>query len=460
MVAGGKLLGPLRRTFRIAVAPFAGKIYYQAYATAFVQNWSPERTVWGERFGGATLSISIGAEGPELVAGTTTDDHEGCRVCHSVSAYGDRMIVQHGEPYSATSSYDLKGGNTESTPYDDGTVGWAGLYPDGSLGLANSIDVTGSNSNDGDTALYDMETGRVVPSPGLAEFATRIGLPAFSPDGKHAAFTLFEGPSTPAVGAANGRKLVVMDFDLGTKSFSNPRRLWQTNAEDQRPSFVTFMPGSDAVVFQRRWAGSNDDVFSTWYGSRGELWWADLATGTAAPLARLNGEGYLPDGPDGHDRDERLNYEPSISPVASGGYAWVVFMSRRRYGNVATRDPWESDPRDHDLKSSYTTKKLWMAAIDLDAKPGEDPSHPAFYIPGQEIFGVNSRPFFALAPCVTDRGTCSTGVDCCSGFCQDGYCSPERASECSAIDEKCAETADCCDPGARCIGGFCAVFLQ
>jgi hypothetical protein len=33
-----------------------------------------------------------------------------------------------------------------------------------------------------------------------------------------------------------------------------------------------------------------------------------------------DGKSYLPKGDKNHDQDERLNYEPSISPVASGGY--------------------------------------------------------------------------------------------------------------------------------------------
>jgi hypothetical protein len=138
----------------------------------------------------------------------------------------------------------------------------------------------------------------------------------------------------------------------------------------------------------------------------------------------------------------------------------MVFMSRRQYGNVATMDPFHSDPRGYDLKANITTKKIWMAAIDLDPEPGQDPSHPAFYIPGQEIHGVNSRPFFALDPCISDAGVCSTGVDCCSGFCRDGYCVPPPNDSCSEYDERCGDSSDCCDAAARCIGGFCARLLQ
>lgn len=72
---------------------------------------------------------------------------------------------------------------------------------------------------------------------------------------------------------------------------------------------------------------------------------------------------------------------------------------------------------------------IWMAAIDLRAEPGMDPSQLAFYISGQELHGTNSRPFFALDPCVSDAGVCGSGIDCCTGFCRDGYCVPPPEKE-------------------------------
>lgn len=482
LAAGGKAYGPINETYPIALAPINGRVYYQAYATAFVTN-SIDRegfATWdGSRFGAATLSVDVGADSPKLVAGANGGaEGDGCRVCHSVSAYGDRMVVQHGDQYNRTSSYDLKNNNAETVMTPDDTHGWSGLYPDGTLGLANTEDVTGSDSNNPPAGLYDMANGTAVtPTAGgrpITDFATNLALPAFSPDGKHAAFAFVQGPNVPGfVGQKD--QLVAVDFDITTHGFSNPRTLWSPigGQDHERPSFLTFLPSSDAVVFERRWGGADD--YSSWEDARSEIWWVDLATKTAKRMDNVvgigaDGKSYLPAGPNGHDQDETLSYDPSISPVASGGYAWMVFMSRRLYGNVATSGPFESDPRRFDThtpctsdKTSgcYTTKKLWMAAIDLNPKPGTDPSHPAFYIPGQEIKGTNSRPFFALQPCISDAGECSTGVDCCTGFCYDGYCRPRKQNTCSQINEKCTDTSDCCpDTHAQCIGGFCALILH
>jgi hypothetical protein len=164
-----------------------------------------------------------------------------------------------------------------------------------------------------------------------------------------------------------------------------------------------------------------------------------------------------------HDDDAEMNYEPTVNPVASGGYAWVVFTSRRMYGNEATIPPYCSDPRGVDLVHNITTKKLWVAAVDINGKVSTDPSHPAFYLPGQELLAGNARGFWVLEPCRQDGSACSTGDQCCNGFCEANgdagalVCSQTTITgNCSQTLDKCTTTADCCDQiNNSCIGGFC-----
>ncbi len=149
-----------------------------------------------------------------------------------------------------------------------------------------------------------------------------------------------------------------------------------------------------------------------------------------------------------------------MNPVPSGGYAWVVFTTRRLYGNVATNNPWSSDPRFRDLTSTPTTKKLWVAAIDLNAPAGTDPSHPAIYITGQQQDSINERPQFTVNPCKPLGDTCDNGYDCCDGFCraEDGgppVCQKKKDNQCSGNGDACAVDGDCC-AGLKCIGGFCS----
>jgi hypothetical protein len=155
-----------------------------------------------------------------------------------------------------------------------------------------------------------------------------------------------------------------------------------------------------------------------------------------------------------------------VNPVASGGYIWTIFTSRRLYGSVATTDPYQSDPRNYDatILANATTKKLWVAAIDLNAQPGTDPSHPAFYLPAQELLAGNSRGFWVLDPCRPDGQSCSSGDQCCNGYCEpsgDGgglVCTNTPPStNCSAPQERCVTAADCCDNTNMCVNGFCSV---
>ncbi len=143
-------------------------------------------------------------------------------------------------------------------------------------------------------------------------------------------------------------------------------------------------------------------------------------------------------------------YYPTVLPVASGGYFWVFFDSTRNYGNKGQQ------------------RQLWGAAVTVsaDGKYEVDPSHPAFYVGGQEFDSANHRAFTALDPCRVDGDKCTSGVDCCGGKCEIeggefgdvGMCHSNTGS-CSDIDEACKTAGDCCDPSASCINGYCATLV-
>jgi len=459
VASGGKAYGPLTQTWIVARGALKGTVYYQSYGTNLVKNYTG--AVGGDgKFGGATLAIKGGSTDPTLVAGKTGSS-SGYRVCHSVNAKGTRMVVQHGNNYKATSSYDLLKGYAE-TIYPSSTVGklgWIGMTPDGKLGLGNAAPLPGG-ANNSFSALYDMNTGAAVSAPGLLTFVTSAGFPMFSPDGKQVAFNFYTGPGDATIGAGDANKLVLMDFAAATRTFSKPRLLYK-GAKGSRPGWPAFWPTGKAVLFQRELIGASE-FFATRNNGRGDLYWVDLASGASAPLAVLNGNSYLPTGPNKHDKDYQLAYEPTISPIASGGYAWVVFVSRRLYGNVATINPWDSDPRYYDHTKSPTCKKLWVAALDLNPTVGKDPSHPAFYLPAQELMAGNSRGFWVVDPCKPDGQPCQGGDECCNGYCSKDPKSGKLVcgkfgSKCAKEYDKCKQSVDCCDyPKVVCINGYCA----
>jgi len=445
--SGGKVYGPITESWTIAHGSLTGTVYYNSYGTALAKNLCCTAT--GAEFGGATLAIRHGATSPTLVAGSSGGTAQ-CRVCHSVAAGGATLVTQHGDDYQASSAYALTAGNAETAMPTTNNFGFAAISPDGTFLLTNGGGSLPATSADPTSGLFTIPAGTPIASTGLPSgFAAAT--PSFSPDGKHAAFNYYSSDKA-SIGA--------VDFVQSTSTFSNVQTLATPDA-GTTDVFPAFLPTNDAVIYEHEVA-SDGEFGATRNGSRGELWWVDLKTHTAVPLATVNGAAYLPTGPSGHADDATLDYEPTVNPVASGGYAWVVFTTRRLYGNVATQDPFLSDPRSYDPSTSATTKKLWVAAIDLNAAPGSDPSHPAFYLPGQELLAGNSRGYWVVDPCEKNGDSCLTGDQCCSGSCQlaDGgsVCGAPPVG-CAAQGNKCAVTSDCCgtSAGIQCIDGYCSV---
>ena len=467
--AGGVAYGPLTQTWTMSAGSLKGVVYYNSYGTKLASNFSGALPNGGA-FGGATLAVHGGSTDPVLVAGKSGGVSD-CRVCHVVSADGSTLLSQHGDDYSASSTYALTASNAE-TPLSpaDGRYAWGALSPNGSLLFSNAAPLYGATTQP--SALYALPAGTPVATTGLPA-GLQAGTPVFSPDGTRLAFNWYGG--TVDGGAGDARTLATMRF-TPPGTFSEFTSLF-TPAGSQVAVYPSFLPSGTGVIFENQVQSNgrgfaetrsscDDSTSCSDVGARGEIWWADLASGQAHRLDALDGLGLAPSGDNGHDDDSTLNYEPTVSPIASGGYAWVIFTSRRLYGNVATLNPFWSDPRFHDISQSPTTKKLWVAAVDLNAPAGTDPSHPAFYLPAQELLAGNSRGYWALSPCKDDGQTCESGDECCGGFCRTvselGAVCGSSGTGCAQEFEKCTTDADCCNAttGLSCINGHCAVVFR
>jgi hypothetical protein len=370
--------------------------------------------------------------------------------CHSVSADGSTLISGG---YGIGGAWDLKSNSAKYAIASNVDVqrsawGFAGVSPDGKIAVPQ-----------GAGGAFLTAGGAHVDGSGLD--GTGVWFPSFAPSGTVMLYV-------DLVGGPTYKSLFGVPFDAATSKFGAKVQLVDSAAVPDRSwiGYPTGTPDGKWVVYQR--GAVNHDTRGQClpgepacrYDNASDLYIASAtAKGVETQLAKLNGTSYpFAAGA----RDKAWNYEPTFAPVAAGGYYWVVFTSRRTYGNMYQGD----------LATPAQVKQLWVAAIDPTAPEGTDPSHSAFRLPGQALTftdggstqnALNMRGFWALEPCKTDLGECSAGSDCCGGFCDKkegsatGTCQ-SAPPVCSADGDKCKTDEDCCGKGdgARCLGGFCS----
>jgi hypothetical protein len=298
--------GPIFRHWIIANGKLHGTIYYNTYDSPLA----------GQT--GAMMRIKGNSPTPEVLVGN-------CTVCHSVSSDGSTAAAaNHNGPGGI---FDLTGGNLNPplTWTDPERAAFAAIFPkNGDVIVVNGApgqfwppNTPGTNGMW--TSELRSKNGTVIPNSGVESFYAQS--PVFSHDGTMLAFT--DRQSTPPYAST----LSLLKYDPMTQKFDGYEVL-HTPPSGNHASWPAFTPDGKYVVFQE---GYGEDL-ATWSGNTGRIFAVDVQTKKVIYLANLNGDGYMPQIP----RDENKNYEPTIAPIASGGYIWVMFTSRRTFGNKLT----------------------------------------------------------------------------------------------------------------------------
>lgn len=439
-MSSGQVTGPIHETWTVAQGSLKGTVYYNSYDSSLGNGY------------GAVLKIKpgIGAMASLLVGGTSSK----CTVCHTVSANGAVMLAAN-NTYDTGAKYDLTMGAAQSQNKTDRVYNFPALYPDGSIVVSTTSDKIGGMWDTIASHVYDG-AGNQLNSTGFEGLVSYAAMPSFSPDGK---FLAFNNEHSPAVNTASpNNEIDILSYDSMTKQFSGLTTLVSDTNTTNLLGWPSFTPDHNFVIYDHHQGTSSEGTdYGTWGAQRSAMEMVDTTAKTVYKLNALNGldasnNAYLPFGAD----DENRNFEPNVLPLGSGGYFWVVFTSRRQYGN--TINSAETGAYGQDIR-----KKLWVSAMDINVKPGTDPSHVPFYLPGQEAKAGNMRGFWVLDPCKQNGNDCTSGDECCGGYCRqvtssDGgtadECVPPPGG-CSNDSEKCTTAGDCCNGGDSCINGFC-----
>lgn len=444
-------------------------------------------------------------------------------------ARGDRYT--YGAPWINGTHYMTHGGNEllyggdKNWRAPDDYSKFYRLATSGTNPTDTSLTVLGWGSTSGSSATDRMAavTPRFSPDGKRLAFAFWGNATAKLPCSANAVAPCTTSGTRTLASVSGGTRLAVVDFASPTDT-SSASGWTVTNARDVTPgvthrvAWPSFTPDGTAVAYQRQirapllsWSASN---LNTVGGALGEIWLSNIRTdgstaSTPTRLLALNGlasscatnsttctTSYLPTQartvspaltsyhnnstmtvwvPDSCStsasatgvNDYQLNYLPSFNPTETGGHRWMIFSSRRMYGNIAHGHPWDAEPGTScEASTSPSTKKLWVSAIDKNITAGVDPSHPAFYLPGQELKAGNSNAYWVNAACTADGQACTTNDDCCGGTgdsptakCKVVASSPLTkqcatiGGSCSSAGGECSTDNDCCT-GLTCpVGG-------
>ncbi len=254
---------------------------------------------------------------------------------------------------------------------------------------ASQIDLASTGTMRGSQPDWAPDDSRIVYAQ-PAQFYDQHGAIAANGDDDH--FT--------------GASLYTMTWD-GT-SFGAPTELLAASSAAENNYYPAYTPDGAFIVFDRVTAsGLSGDAFSN---PQARIWAMPAGGGTPVDLTTLN------------EGDGLGNSWPRTSPYVQmdRGHriVWVTFSSNRDYGlRVQNEDPAgvqcyppespENPSGSHNCPLVPTAcmcvaagcaqfcvqPQIWMAAVDIDAtggiSAGHDTSHPAFWLPFQEITAHN-----------------------------------------------------------------------
>lgn len=325
-----------------------------------------------------------------------------CRSCHSPSRDGSLLAFEFDGGGNNPSGIYGTGDDASLVPYGSGpSWGFSTFSPDTRALVASSAGVL---------TQYDTSAPSAPKAVAALDLESAFGTqPTWSPDGSRLAFVT--RPSMDSDWAFTSSSIRLATWDRDEKKFSKSTLLSAADAGDATRDTLTNPSWSPDSRYIAAGFGSGSYVPTSM-----TLALIDVVNKTRQTLSNAAGTS--------------INETPSFAPRAQGGFYWLVFTSNRPFGH------------------STAKRQLWVTAV--DATPGAsvtDPSHPAFWLPGQTLQQESLLGQWAPSAC-SGRGTsCGKASDCCAGLsCLDdgkggAWCG---ADQCSTLGQPCQNATDCC----------------
>ncbi|HUJ58994.1 MAG TPA: hypothetical protein VLX92_10890 [Kofleriaceae bacterium] len=340
-----------------AIDDVNGGIYYWTTTTEAIMRYD---------FASTTQTSATKYAGTEL-EGT-------CIGCHALSHDGTKLVAEvNGQNDGRTALVDVatkavmnQFGSTPKSMFES----W---NPDGSAYVGVYGDSGATNYN---LMVFDGNTANMTATIDVNGTATNpTDHPDWSADGQRIAFVRV-GIAGTMQRMWNGAIYQVQQVGGGGWG---PPQLLVPSANLQNNYYPAYAPDGRLLVYDNSHctSGSNTGVeCEADTNPTATLMAIDsLAGGTPVPLANANKPG-IADGANTALTNSFPKWNPFVFARNAGGghLAWITFSSKRNYG---LRTP------------PGTGTLLWMAAIDLDAPAGTDPSFVAFALPFQDLTTSN-----------------------------------------------------------------------
>jgi hypothetical protein len=369
------------------------------------------------------------------------------------------------------------------------------------------VRVADGNTNRG-KVFYVTTAGTITINSTSIQFAARtvptlpsMMVPVFSPDGTKIAYVNADKDSIAGYPDTGWRRgLSMFSFDRASMTISNRKRLlntWSSGSAGTPMKWPFFESDSRSLVYvetdPNEFCNSNSPgtgsavaraCHEAAYGSMSPTtrgYWAGkvYSIDTQNPAATRTQLTKLTNGED--TADAAKSYQPSVLPFAVGGYRWAIFTSPRSYGNqLNARASAGSSSTGTATDFTCGASMMWVGAINDTTATATDRSHPAFFLPGQNVAPitsqnhyVNERGYLVKSPCRNAGDSCTLTSECCGAASMPATAAcrvpsgwtpaagaPQRtcadlSGTCSNAGQSCDVTADCCG-GAICVNFSCS----